>query len=131
MSAAAKLAIDGQIEHGQVVGSSIDEQWGADRWMSSLGENLGESASGRTRVGGDHQHDFRVGNQRKPVRRFEHAMIGQNRNLRQDADTETNRNSGLDASEIGTRICDVPRAADSFDGVDDSIAIEAALASEN
>ena len=54
-------------------------------------------------------------------------MFGQDCDLGQNADAETNRDRGLDASEIVTCICNVPGAPGRFDGVDHAIAIEAAL----
>ena len=54
-------------------------------------------------------------------------MIGQDCNLRQDADAETDRNCGLDAGEIGAGIRGVPAPPCGLDGVDHSIAIKAAL----
>ena len=54
-------------------------------------------------------------------------MIGQDRNLGQDADAEADRDRSLDAREIRAGIGDMPRAAGDLGGVDHAIAIEAAL----
>ena len=54
-------------------------------------------------------------------------MLGQDRDLGQNADAEADGDRGLDADEIGARIGHVPRASGRFGGVDHAIAIEAAL----
>ncbi len=54
-------------------------------------------------------------------------MLGQDRDLGQNAHPDADGDRGLDADETGARIGHVPRASGGFGGVDHAIAIEAAL----
>src|SRR5712675_1636228 len=51
-------------------------------------------------------------------------MVVQYRDPRQDTDTETDGNCGLNAGDIWTRVSDVPRAAGRLGRMDHAIAIE-------
>src|SRR6185437_8284664 len=94
---------------------------------AEIEEEFGKAAGRRACICSGDQHHFRVCYGRKSVLRFKHAMFGQDCDLGQNADAETNRDRGLDAGEIVTCICNMPGAPCRFDGVDHAIAIEAAL----
>ena len=55
---------------------------------AELDQDLGEAVGRGARTGGGDERDFRVGDRREAVGRTEHAMIGENGDIRQDADAE-------------------------------------------
>src|SRR6476469_9554325 len=94
---------------------------------AEIEEDYGEAAGRRVCVRSGDQYDFRVCYCRKSVLGFKHAMFGQDCDLGENADAETNGDRGLDAGEIVTCIGNVPGAPGRVHGVDHAIAIEAAL----
>src|SRR5258708_3041256 len=99
------------------------------RFKSSaeIAQQIREASCRRTGVGMNDQRHLGVAEFRKSVLRPQYAMIGEDGDVGQDADAETDRHGGLNAGEVGARIGDAPRTPGSLDGVNGALAIEAAL----
>ena len=68
----------------------------------------------RARIGRGDQFYFCIGDRPKAVTFLEDAMMGEDRNLRQDADAKADRDGSLNTSDVGARIGQVPRAAGGY-----------------
>jgi hypothetical protein len=66
---------------------------------AEVGESLRKTAGGWTRLGPCDEGDFGIGDRREAILGAQHAMIGENRDLGQDADAEAGRDRCLDAED--------------------------------
>lgn len=68
--------------------------------VAEVRKHLGQPARRRARIGSGDKGHFRIGDGGKAVRLVGHAMAGQDRDLGQDADLQTDGNGGLDAGTL-------------------------------
>ena len=82
-------------------------------WISSRAEiakHLRQAERRRARIGRGDQRDFRIGDSRKSILGLEHAVLGQDRDLGQNADADADGDRGLDADQAwgSCRPCATP-----------------------
>ena len=85
---------------------------------AEIGESFRKTAGGWARLRRHNECHFGIGDRREAILRTQHAMVGDNRDLGQDADAEAGRDSCLDAEETGAGVGDVPGATYRLERID-------------
>src|SRR5260370_17201637 len=92
-----------------------------------MGESLRETAGSSACLWRCNECHFGIGDRRKAILRAQHAMIGENGDLGQDADAEAGRDSGLNGEKVGGSVGDMPGANYRLERIYRPVSVKASL----